>query len=919
MVAEKSKPHAKPLTKIKIKLKRAPSPESDLSSVSSDEDDDPPPPKVTSTKGKGGKKVTPTKPHAVKQPAKSKKQLAAKGAKAEKAKAVPDEVMEVEDVSVAESSEKEKEKEKPKAVVKQEKPKDDKPKATPVKKESKKKSKAAAAAAAAAAASSSTTVPASAPPPATLSEILVPPPAPTLAAVEALNPTQPPPAVRPPPPPVAAIPPTLGAIPTAPIQSTVRPPAPPQPPQLQQQQAVRPPPPVRPIPNPAPTATAASSQTVTPEPTRPFFVPVLIDTPGRPGHVIVNVPIPPSGSGPRPPPGPLYGCDGELFIGPPPLRPTATFATIIHRALTHLPRGRGTLGEVCNWVAGEWEFFRLSVDSGWQNSIRHNLSLNKAFLKVPRIPEDDPESKGSVWIIDPQEGPAFAEKQRKEALKENKGKDPEIRREKERIRVEERQKKLREANAMSQAQRVGGRPMLPGGPANGVGGQHMGQSSAGSAQSHMQHQQHPHSHQQQQRPMAMAQPVRPTPRPVNTQSTTGISKGLPAKGKISVIITPITAVLRQKSVIATTDQSGKPLPFTCDGTTLSLDQVTFGHLTADILEKLQVLGPAQAVEVISAWVINKNKQMAAANAGKAGAGGQVGRPPAVRPNGVAGQAVRPAQGQAQVQGPGQVRPPPPKVSPRPPPQPLKPAGAAPATASAAPTTTTTAPGSTPAPASASAASAATTAPKPAPASAGTAAASGTTPAQATTTGTAPTAAKPTPPVKPKITGPAPPGASLTKVISMIAEVANAKGDVNIVGPNASALLRYIRVVGVDIDLKVADRIWATGILPNLPPKKVGQQVNGKPVPKPAVRPPQPTPTAGAAAAAMAGGVKRKLETSPAAAPTPITSQPVSVSSSAAAAPSAPSGIAPNGNTNTHGNVDGGSEMKKAKLETAGGA
>jgi hypothetical protein len=930
VVVEKSKP----VTKIKIKLKRAPSPESELSSVSSGEEEELPAPKVPA-KGKGGKKISPTKTHAVKQPAKSKKQLASKGAKADKSKSVKDEVMEIEEVSAVESDEKEKDKEVEKtkaAAAKQDKAKDEKPKTTPAKKEYKKKSKAAAAAAAAASA-----VPPPAPMPATLSEIPMPPPAPTLAALEALTPAPPPPAMRPPPPPAAALPPTLGAIPTAPTQPPVRPPI-----AQQQGQPVRPPvpAPARPAPNPTPAAAAAPSQTGTPEPTRPFFVPVLIDTPGRPGHLIVNVPIPPSGSGPRPPPGPLYGCDGELWIGPPPLRPTATFATIIHRALTYLPRGRGTLGEVCNWVAGEWEFFRLSVDSGWQNSIRHNLSLNKAFLKVPRIPEDDPESKGSVWIIDPQEGPAFAERQKKEALKDNKGKDPELRREKERIRVEERQKKLREANTASQVQRVNGRPMLPNGtPAGPSSGPHMGQPSGhvGGQHPHMQ-QQH---QQQQQRPMAMAQPVRPTPRPVNTQSTTGISKGLPAKGKISVVITPITAALRQKSVISTTDQTGKALPFTCDGTTLSLDQSTFGHLTQDILDKLQVLGPAQAVEVISAWVINKNKQMAAATAGKAGAG-QVGRPPAVRPNGAAGQAVRPP-----VQGAGQqVRPPPPKVSPKPNTQPLKPAGPTPATA--VPAGTGGIPATTPTTAPSTAATVATKSAPAAGPSTGSLAPSTAPPRSATPT--APTAAKPAGPPKPKITGPAPPGATLTKVISMIAEVANAKGDVNIVGPHASALLRYIRIVGVDIDLKIADRIWATGVVPPLPPKKPG--VQNKPAqPRPAgagpARSPQPlapmstlpaggpatsTPTAAAPAsiqvapaatpvgvpstatpAAAAGGVKRKLEDSPAA---PL--QPVPSSSGANVNP-AITPVSSSGPTSTSMNGDGGSEMKKAKLETAGGA
>lgn len=40
-----------------------------------------------------------------------------------------------------------------------------------------------------------------------------------------------------------------------------------------------------------------------------------------------------------------------------------------------------------------------TADKGWQNSTRHNVSLNYQFIKVPRSQEE--AGKGSFWKIDP--------------------------------------------------------------------------------------------------------------------------------------------------------------------------------------------------------------------------------------------------------------------------------------------------------------------------------------------------------------------------------------------------------------------------------------------------------------------------------------------------------------------------------------
>lgn len=75
---------------------------------------------------------------------------------------------------------------------------------------------------------------------------------------------------------------------------------------------------------------------------------------------------------------PLLGIDGQPFIGPDPIKPDLTYATIIYRALANVDRGRGTLGQVCDWVATEWEWFRMNPESGWQVSFPPN-SMERVF------------------------------------------------------------------------------------------------------------------------------------------------------------------------------------------------------------------------------------------------------------------------------------------------------------------------------------------------------------------------------------------------------------------------------------------------------------------------------------------------------------------------------------------------------------
>ncbi|KAI9224299.1 fork head domain-containing protein, partial [Blastocladiella britannica] len=91
-------------------------------------------------------------------------------------------------------------------------------------------------------------------------------------------------------------------------------------------------------------------------------------------------------------------------------KPPYSYASLIAEAISAQPMGCASLQDIYEYIADRYAFYKNATHA-WQNSVRHNLALNKCFLKIGKVGGQG--NKGFVWRLDPERANEISDESRR--------------------------------------------------------------------------------------------------------------------------------------------------------------------------------------------------------------------------------------------------------------------------------------------------------------------------------------------------------------------------------------------------------------------------------------------------------------------------------------------------------------------------
>ena len=87
-------------------------------------------------------------------------------------------------------------------------------------------------------------------------------------------------------------------------------------------------------------------------------------------------------------------------------RPSESLKVLIAHAMAERSDRSMMVGEIYQRIKDKHAFYRSQAEASWQSSIRHCLTINKCFVKVPKAAADAAH-KGGCWTMVPEADPAL--------------------------------------------------------------------------------------------------------------------------------------------------------------------------------------------------------------------------------------------------------------------------------------------------------------------------------------------------------------------------------------------------------------------------------------------------------------------------------------------------------------------------------